>query len=72
MLLRTLLLLGLTVALASLAGGAEHFDGRSWWKTVRALADDRFEGRNTGSKGEREAQLYVAAQLKELGLKSAR
>lgn len=68
---RSLLLLGLALALPSLAGGAGHFDGQSWWKTVRALADDRLEGRNTGSKGEREAQLYVAAQLEQLGLKPA-
>ncbi len=29
------------------AGAAEHFDGQSWWNTVKVLADDKFEGRDT-------------------------
>lgn len=29
----------------------QHFDGQSWWNTVKVLADDKFEGRETGSTG---------------------
>ncbi len=45
-----------------------NFDGVSWWNTVRVLADDRFEGRDTGSPGERAARRYLASRLAELGL----
>jgi Zn-dependent M28 family amino/carboxypeptidase len=50
---------------------AEHFDGKTWWDTVTVLADDKFEGRDTGSKGEREAQAYIVQQLKALGVEPA-
>jgi hypothetical protein len=48
-------LLSLVVACA--AQSAEHFDGKTWWDTVTVLADDRFEGRDTGSTGERRHRL---------------
>jgi Zn-dependent M28 family amino/carboxypeptidase len=51
------------------ASATAHFDGVSWWDTVKVLADDKFEGRNTGSPGERAAQEYVVGRLKALGLK---
>jgi hypothetical protein len=41
---------------ACTAQAAEHFDGKTWWGTVKVLADDKFEGRDTGSPGERQAQ----------------
>jgi Zn-dependent M28 family amino/carboxypeptidase len=50
---------------------APQFDGKSWWATVKVLADDRFEGRNTGSPGERAAQDTVVARLKALGIRPA-
>ncbi len=53
------------------AAAAGHFDGRGWWDTVTVLADDRFEGRDTGSAGERAAQDYLIGQLQALGLKPA-
>ena len=40
-------------------------DGRRWWSHVAALADDKLEGRNTGSPGHRKAAEYVAAELRE-------
>src|SRR5579863_6473511 len=43
---------------------AEHFDGTTWWNTVKVLADDKFEGRETGSEGERQAQAYIVGRLK--------
>ncbi|HXG56991.1 MAG TPA: M28 family metallopeptidase [Vicinamibacterales bacterium] len=40
-----------------------------WWSHVTFLADDRLQGRDTGSKGHREAAQYVAAAFKRAGLK---
>ena len=65
-LLQLLVVLSLLASAPSHAAG--HFDGRSWWETVKVLADDRFEGRETGSPGERAAQEYVVAQLRQLGV----
>jgi len=53
------------------ARSAPHFDGRSWWDAVTMLADDKFEGRDTGSAGERSAQEYVVKRLEVLGIPSA-
>ena len=46
-------------------------DGRRWWSHVAVLADDKLEGRNTGSPGHRRAAEYMAAQFALLGLKPA-
>jgi Zn-dependent M28 family amino/carboxypeptidase len=70
MMLRTLLGLSLTV-LGCAAQAAANFDGQSWWSTVKTLADDKFEGRETGSTGERQAQGYIVEQLKALGIEPA-
>src|SRR5512132_415923 len=35
---------------------------------IQALADDRLEGRGTGTPGHRQAALYVAEQLRSLGI----
>jgi len=61
----------LLLVLASATQSAEHFDGQTWWHTVSVLADDRFEGRDTGSTGERQAQAYIVQQLKRLGVEPA-
>jgi Zn-dependent M28 family amino/carboxypeptidase len=50
------------------AWAAEHFDGKSWWDTVKEISDDKYEGRDTGSKGEKAAQDYIVAKLKALGV----
>ena len=50
---------------------ARNFDGKSWWKHVKVLADDKMEGRETGSPEERRAQAYVVEQLKQAGLEPA-
>src|ERR1700733_2308072 len=70
MMLRTLLGLLLTV-MGCAAQAAPNFDGQSWWSTVEILADDKFEGRETGSTGERQAQGYIVEQLKALGIEPA-
>ena len=48
-----------------------HFDGNTWWAHVKYLADDKLEGRETGSAGLRQAEAYVVAQLKQAGLQPA-
>ena len=61
----------LLLAIACSAGAAEHFDGKTWWATVKVLADDNFEGRDTGSPGERLAQAYIVRQLEALRIEAA-
>jgi len=61
-----LLLGGLAVFGASIDFEAE---GKLWWAHVQFLADDRLEGRNTGSEGYRKAVEYVAAAFERFGLK---
>ena len=68
--LRTLLALSLA-GMACAAHAASNFDGQSWWSTVKVLADDKLEGRETGSTGERQAQAYIVQQLKALGVEPA-
>jgi Zn-dependent M28 family amino/carboxypeptidase len=48
-----------------------HFDGDTWWNYVKVLADDKMEGRDTGSAGEKKAQAYIVEQLKADGLEPA-
>src|SRR4051812_46711855 len=61
-----------TLVAASIAAGASGKpDGARWWSHVRYLADDRLEGRNTGSEGHRKAAAYVAAEFQKAGLKPA-
>ena len=64
-LLAPLLALSLTLPIA--AQTSPNFDGNSWWNHVKFLADDKLEGRDTGSRGEREAQKYVVKQLQQDG-----
>ncbi len=47
------------------------FDGKSWWEDVKVLADDKLEGRETGSPGLHHAEEYVVDQLKSWGVKPA-
>jgi Zn-dependent M28 family amino/carboxypeptidase len=66
------ILLGLLLTIMTCAAQASaNFDGQSWWSTVKILADDKFEGRETGSAGERQAQAYIVQQLKALGIQPA-
>ena len=44
---------------------------KSWWDHVKFLADDKLEGRDTGSRGEREAKKYAVEQLKKAGAEPA-
>jgi Zn-dependent M28 family amino/carboxypeptidase len=53
------------------AQSSAHFDGHSWWEHIKVIADDKMEGRDTGSRGEKAAQEYAVEQLKKAGLKPA-
>lgn len=47
------------------------FDGKSWWDVVKVLADDKMEGRDTGSAGEKASAAYIVDQFKKAGLEPA-
>lgn len=49
----------------------KHFDGKTWWEHIKVVADDRLEGRDTGSEGLRKAEAYVVEQLTKSGLQPA-
>jgi Zn-dependent M28 family amino/carboxypeptidase len=66
-----LLLVTFSFTLSCGAQAAEHFDGKAWWETVKVISDDKYEGRDTGSKGERQAQEYIVGKLKALGVEPA-
>ena len=66
-LLRTAL--GLT--LLSLLAAAAHDDGERWWSHVKYLADDRMQGRATGSATYMDAARYVAAEFERAGVAPA-
>jgi len=59
------------VTLLAQGAGPLHFDGKSWWTHVTALAGDDMEGRETGSEGLRRAQAYVVEQLTRAGAEPA-
>jgi len=61
----------LATGLSAQQQSALLFDGQSWWAHVRVLADDKMEGRETGSEGLRRAQAYVVEQLEKDGLRPA-
>ena len=63
----------LFLALAALASAQSpsHFDGHTWWDYIKVIADDKMEGRDTGSRGEHAAEEYAIEQLKKAGLEAA-
>ena len=66
------LTLSLALLLAFRASAqTSHFDGQTWWNHIKVIADDKLEGRDTGSRGEREAQKYAIEQLKAAGAEPA-
>lgn len=44
-------------------------EARAWWRHVEVLADDKMEGRETGSRGHRLAAEYVQQEFERAGLK---
>jgi Zn-dependent M28 family amino/carboxypeptidase len=65
------LLVGAGRALQAAGDAGAAAEGKRWWAHVQYLADDRLEGRLTGSAGYRKAADYVAARFKEYGLDAA-
>ena len=45
--------------------------GKRWWAHVQYLADDKLEGRDTGSEGFAKAAAYVTEQFEKAGLRPA-
>jgi hypothetical protein len=50
---------------------ADSPDAVRWWSHVSFLADDKLEGRDTGSAGHKAAVLYAAQEFERAGLKPA-
>jgi Zn-dependent M28 family amino/carboxypeptidase len=53
------------------APAADETDGARWWSHVLVLADDRLEGRGTGTPGHQKAAEYVAQEFERVGLTPA-
>jgi Zn-dependent M28 family amino/carboxypeptidase len=70
-LLAILLFLQLVLILHAQQPAPKYFDGKTWWDHIKVVADDRMEGRDTGSKGLHEAEAYVVEQLTKAGLQPA-
>jgi hypothetical protein len=45
--------------------------GQRWWSHIQFIADDRLEGRDTGSRGFEKAADYMAEQFRAAGLQPA-
>jgi hypothetical protein len=58
---------------SAVIAGAGDWDalGKRWWSHVRVLADDSFEGRDTGSPGYDRAVDYMVEQFRAAGLSPA-
>ena len=63
--------LALSIGAGTLGARAAEPAGARWWSHVSALADDKLEGRDTGSEGHRKAAEYVAREFEKLGLEPA-
>ena len=46
-------------------------EGKRWWSHIEVLADDKMEGRNTGSEAHKRAAQFVAGEFERNGLKPA-
>ena len=60
----------LAVMACLLHGADPTADGKRWWSHILYLADDKMEGRLTGSEGYRKAAVYVAGEFERSGLKA--
>lgn len=68
---KTILSAVLLLSVTAVSQVPTHFNGKTWWDSVKVLAADDMEGRETGSKGLETAEAYVVAQLKQAGLQPA-
>jgi Zn-dependent M28 family amino/carboxypeptidase len=67
----TFFALAFSLAAQQSASPTRHFDGQSWWGHVKFLADDKLEGRETGSEGLRKAESYVVDEFTKAKLQPA-
>jgi len=56
---------------AGLSAADYATEGKLWWAHIEFLADDKLDGRNTGSPGFLKAVQYVESQFEKLGLEPA-
>jgi hypothetical protein len=61
----------LLLTAASLLAADFAAEGNLWWSHIQFLADDKLEGRQTGSDGYRKAVEYVQTAFERTGLKPA-
>ena len=61
----------LALGVATLFAADFVAEGDRWWAHVQFLADDKLQGRDTGSEGYREAVKYVTGKMEAFGLKPA-
>src|SRR5205809_3335076 len=61
----------LLFALSALFAADFVAEGDRWWAHIQFLADDKLQGRDTGSLGYMEAAKYVAGKMETYGLKPA-
>ena len=47
---------------------AQDFDPARIQKHIKILSDDKFEGRGTGTAGEKKAAEYISTEFKKLNL----
>jgi Zn-dependent M28 family amino/carboxypeptidase len=62
-----------TILLAGVSHAATDWDarGKAWWAHIQYLADDKLEGRGTGTEGFAKAAAYVTDQFQKTGLQPA-
>src|SRR2546426_2873914 len=66
-----ILLIALVCGALATAASDCSADRKRWWAHVQFLADDKLEGRDTGSEGHRKAAEYVAEIFQNAGLQPA-
>jgi hypothetical protein len=61
------------ILLAGISRAATDWDarGKAWWAHLEYLADDKLEGRGTGTEGFAKAAAYVTDQFQKAGLQPA-
>lgn len=61
------------ILVAAVCRAATDWDarGKAWWAHIQYLADDKLEGRGTGSEGFAKAAAYVTDQFQKAGLQPA-
>src|SRR5579863_1944660 len=71
MISRSLLVLLLFTAVTAVAAPDWNALGNAWWAHIQYLADDKLEGRGTGTEGFAKAAAYVTDQFQKAGLQPA-